>query len=85
MILNQCVNSYFMKLHKELNFADTIFDLRSRKIKNTFFTQVNTLVDWNKIEKLIDKNYSKGKSVTCTPSYNGLCFINTNFSFSLNF
>ena len=61
-----------MKLHKEPTFADTICDLRARKIKKTFFTQINTLIDWNKIEKLIDKDYSKGKSVTGKPSYNGL-------------
>ena len=61
-----------MKLHKEPTFADTICDLRARKIKKTFFTQINTLIDWNKIEKIIDKDYSKGKSVTGKPSYNGL-------------
>ena len=66
-----------MKLHKEPTFADTICDLRARKIKKTFFTQINTLIDWNKIEKLIDKDYSKGKSVTGKPSYNGLLLFKT--------
>lgn len=52
--------------------ADTICDLRSRKIKTTFFSQINTLIDWDKIEKLLDIDYSKGKSVVGKPSYSGL-------------
>ena len=61
-----------MKQHKEPTFADTICDLRTRKIKSTFFTQINTLIDWDKIEALIDADYSKGKSVVGKPSYSGL-------------
>jgi len=44
-----------MKLQKQPTLADTICDLRSRNIKTTFFTQVNELIDWDSIEKLIDK------------------------------
>ena len=61
-----------MKLHKEPTFADTVCDIRARKIKKRFFTQINTLIDWNKIENLINEDYSKGKSVVGKPSYNGL-------------
>jgi len=46
--------------------------LRSRKIKRTFFTQINELIDWDSIEKLIDADYSKGKSAVGKPSYSGL-------------
>jgi len=61
-----------MKLQKQPTLADTICDLRSRKIKRTFFTQINELIDWNSIEKLIDADYSKGKSAVGKPSYSGL-------------
>ncbi len=52
--------------------ADSICDLRSRKIKQTFFTQVNTLLDWTVIESIIKIHYKKGKSATGKPSYSGL-------------
>ena len=61
-----------MKSQKQPTLADTICDLRARKIKTTFFTQINELIDWNRIEKLIDADYSKGKSVVSKPSYSGL-------------
>jgi IS5 family transposase len=61
-----------MKIHKQPTLADTICDLRARKIKTTFFSQINMLIDWGKIEKLIDADYSKGKSVVGKPSYSGL-------------
>jgi IS5 family transposase len=61
-----------MKLQKQPTLADTICDLRARKIKRTFFSQINELIDWNKIEKLIDADYSKGKSAVGKPSYSGL-------------
>lgn len=61
-----------MKLQKQPTLADTICDLRARKIKTTFFSQINMLIDWDKIEKLIDADYSKGKSVVGKPSYSGL-------------
>ena len=61
-----------MKLQKELTLADSICDLRTKKIKTTFFTQINTLIDWKQISRLIDKYYSKGNSATGKPSYDGL-------------
>lgn len=61
-----------MKIHKQPTLADSICDLRTRKIKSTFFKQINTLIDWDKISKLIDLDYSKGKSATGKPSYDGL-------------
>lgn len=54
------------------NLADSMCDLRSRKIKKTFFTQINTLLDWNPIREIISKHYQKGKSATGKPSYDGL-------------
>ncbi|MGV8813694.1 MAG: IS5 family transposase [Gelidibacter sp.] len=61
-----------MKLQEQPTLADTICDLRARKIKTTFFSQINALIDWDKIEKLIDADYSKGKSAVGKPSYSGL-------------
>jgi transposase, IS5 family len=58
-----------MKLHKDPTLADSICDLRTRRIKKTFFTQIKTLIDWTEISQLIDKDYSRGKSATGKPSY----------------
>jgi len=61
-----------MKIHKQPTLADSICDLRTRKIKTTFFTQINTIIDWDTISKIIDIDYSKGKSAVGKPSYDGL-------------
>ena len=61
-----------MELIKQPTLADSICDLRSRKIKRTFFTQINTLLDWAPISDVISRHYSKGKSATGKPSYSGL-------------
>ncbi len=46
-----------MKKAIHLTLADSICDLRSRKIKTVFFDQINTLLDWKKISFLIDNDY----------------------------
>jgi len=61
-----------MELIKQPTLADSICDLRSRKIKRTFFTQMNSLLDWTAISAVISQHYSKGKSATGKPSYSGL-------------
>jgi IS5 family transposase len=61
-----------MKIQKQPTLADSICDLRARKIKKTFFTQINTLIDWDTISILINNDYLKGKSSTGKPSYDGL-------------
>jgi len=61
-----------MNKQQSLTLADSICDTRSRKIKKTFFTQINTLIDWVKIDKIISKYYTKGKSATGKPAYEGL-------------
>lgn len=55
-----------------LTLADSICDLRARKIKKTFFSQINNLLDWDKITKVIDNYYKKGRSASGSPSYEGL-------------
>ena len=61
-----------MKLVSQPTLADSICDLRSRKIKQTFFAQINSLLDWDPIIRKLDKYYTKGKSATGKPSYSGL-------------
>ena len=61
-----------MKMINTPTLADSFCDLRTRKIKATFFSQINTLLDWDKISFIIDKDYQKGKSATGKPSYDGL-------------
>jgi len=61
-----------MKRYKEPSFADSVCDVRVRKIKIQFFQQINTLLDWESISKTIDKYYSKGQSASGNPSYDGL-------------
>jgi len=61
-----------MKLISSPTLADSICDLRTRKIKKQFFTQINTLLDWESINSIIDVYYKKGKSATGKPSYDGL-------------
>jgi IS5 family transposase len=61
-----------MKKQNTPSFADTVCDLRVRKIKAEFFNQMDTLIDWRPISNIINKHYTKGNSVVGTPSYNGL-------------
>jgi len=61
-----------MKMIKTPTLADSFCDLRTRKIKTTFFSQINALLDWKKISSIIDKDYQRGKSATGKPSYDGL-------------
>jgi IS5 family transposase len=61
-----------MKLIKQPTFADSICDIRTRKIKKVFFEQMNTLLDWQSISLTIDKYYKKGESAVGCPSYDGL-------------
>lgn len=67
--------------------ADSICNLRVRKIKKTFFEQINILVDWNSIGKTIDTHYKKGKSAVGNSSYDGvllfkMCLLQTWYGLS---
>lgn len=61
-----------MKSHKNPTLADSICNLRARKIKQTFFAQINILLDWNPVCEVIDTHYKKGESAIGCPSYDGL-------------
>ncbi|WP_281990664.1 transposase [Aquimarina aggregata] len=62
----------FIELISRPTLADSICDLRSRKVKGTFFTQINNLLDWTPISATISLHYSQGKSATGKPSYSRL-------------
>ncbi len=49
-----------MSLVKNLTLSDIIYDLGTRKIKTVFFNQINTLLDWDKISRIIINHYTKG-------------------------
>lgn len=59
-----------MKKTQTVGFSDYL--VSRRKIKDDFFTQINTLIDWRPISNIIHKNYSKGHKATGRPSYDGL-------------
>lgn len=61
-----------MKRQNNPSFADTVCDLRIRKIKSEFFEQVNNLIDWRPLSNIINKHYTKGESAVGKPSYDGL-------------
>ena len=61
-----------MKRQIQPSFADNICDLRTRKIKKTFFSQMDKLINWDEVLKIIEKDYKKGKSAVGKPSYSGL-------------
>ena len=60
----------FYKKNTQTGFADGYVERRIRK--NTFFKQVNTLIDWSELEKEIRKVYKRGHSVDGRPAYSGL-------------
>ena len=61
-----------MNKNTQPTLADSICDLRSRKIKSTFFHQINELLDWESLTAIINAHYTKGTSATGTPAYDGL-------------
>ena len=52
------------------SFAD-IF-LGQRKVKQTFFSQINTVIDWAPIRAIIEVAYTKGYNSTGRPGYDSL-------------
>ena len=52
------------------SFADLF--LGERKVKQTFFSQINTVIDWAPIRAIIEVAYTKGYKSTGRPSYDSL-------------
>jgi IS5 family transposase len=60
----------FYQKNDQMSFAGNYVERRIRK--NTFFKQINMLIDWKGVEKEITKVYKRGHSVDGRPAYNGL-------------
>lgn len=54
----------------QVGFADLA--VSKRKVKDEFFNQINTIIDWKPIAKYISKYYQKGESAIGRPSYEGI-------------
>lgn len=52
------------------SFADIFFG--QRKVKQTFFSQINTVIDWAPIRAIIEVAYIKGYNSTGRPGYDSL-------------
>ena len=59
-----------MKNEKQIGFADLA--VVGRKIKEDFFNQINLIIDWKTIERIVVRYYKKGESVVGRPSYEGI-------------
>ena len=55
------------------SFAD-IF-LGQRKVKQSFFSQINTVIDWSPIRAIIEVAYTKGYNSTGRPCYDSLVLL----------
>ena len=63
----------FIVWNKKLSspsFADLF--LGQRKVKQTLFSQINTIIDWTPIRAIIEVAYTKGYKSTGRPSYDSL-------------
>ena len=62
-----------MKLNTttQMSFADYYVKQRSAK-SSLFYDQINTLIDWNKIEKVINRHYHKGETLQGQRPYSGV-------------
>ncbi|MEI6732297.1 MAG: IS5 family transposase [archaeon] len=59
-----------MKNEKQVGFADLA--VVGRKIKEDFFNQINLIIDWKTIERIVVRYYKKGESAVGRPSYEGI-------------
>jgi transposase, IS5 family len=59
-----------MEKTQQISFADLAFS--KRKIKEDFFNQINLIIDWNLIDRIIRKYYQKGESAVGRPCYEGI-------------
>jgi IS5 family transposase len=60
----------FYQKNIQMGFYDGYVAKHTRK--NTFFKQIDMLIDWNDVEKEIKKVYKRRHSVDGRPAYSGL-------------
>lgn len=58
------------KISTQMGFSDMMVD--KRKIKGKFLEEVDRIIDWRPIEKILSRNYSKKASAYGRPSYAAL-------------
>lgn len=59
----------------KLNYSQMSFFapyLAKRKINDTFFRQINSIINWDKVSKILNKYYHKGESVSGRKAYPAL-------------
>ena len=59
-----------MQQKEIIGFADLAAEGRIKK--ENFLDQINQLIDWRPIQNIVHKHYSKGKSHTGSPAYEGI-------------
>ena len=62
----------FYPKNNQMSFAGNYVERRIRK--NTFFKQINMLIDWSEIDKEIKKVYKRGHRVDGLPPTVAYCF-----------
>lgn len=62
-------------MEKQINYSFADLAVEHRQVKSVFFKQINTLLDWNRIEDIIKRHYNKGRSATGRESYTGLLLL----------
>ena len=70
-----------MKKSSDFGFAD--LSVNHRKVKETFFRQIDTLIDWSVIESVIDSHYNKCHHPVGRPGYSGLTLFKMTFTANL--
>ena len=58
------------KHYQQMSFSH--YDVSRRTAKNTFYTHVNTAINWQPVENEINKHYSPGKSAIGQTAYPGI-------------
>lgn len=59
-----------IKRYKQMSFSH--YDVKRRTAKDTFYSHINKVIDWQPIENEINRVYSLGKSAVGQPAYSGL-------------
>lgn len=54
----------------QLSFGD--LQMQRRKVKSVFFNQINAVIDWYPLRRLIEPAYAKGFSTTGRPCYDSM-------------
>jgi transposase, IS5 family len=72
-LLNELYVNYLydvIKTASSMSFSS--YDVARRTAKNTFFTQINTVLNWSALDEEIRRHYHPGKSATGQAAYSGL-------------